>query len=273
MYDGASRPRRGNGGQLADTQRRTLFEPRDAGTSPWLGCGIRVVGQRLLCLKLSGTPGLAIGTTIAPDAGIPTASYPHYHCSTPVLILSITQPLFTVRDAMNTQPETNGELLRLHGEAVIELEHRNIGQEFGNPLGGLTEAVVCRAFNLVPTKRGNPIIDATDPRTKERYQIKGRWDPLNTGKYQMSAIRNIGKHQFDFVVVVIFNRDFSVRLAIRIPYGFVRQFTTRSEHTNSDRLSLSRKIIDDCGEENDFTIVVADAATELLLERSPMKNR
>ena len=131
----------------------------------------------------------------------------------------------------------NVELMRVHGEAVIELEHRGVGKELGNPLGGLTEAVVCRAFNLIPAAKGNPGVDATDPRTKKKYQIKGTWDPLNKGGHQFSAIRNISRHQFDFVVGVVFNRDFSVRGAYRIPYEVVRELTTRRDHTNANQLS------------------------------------
>ena len=104
-----------------------------------------------------------------------------------------------------------------------ELKLRDIAIAADNPAGGYAEALVCRGLGLERQRRGHPGFDGLDRSAEPavRYQIKGRRndnDRVHTG-----PLPNIGRHQFDHLVMVIFNTDFTVRRADKIPYCVVRE--------------------------------------------------
>src|SRR4051812_37807700 len=70
----------------------------------------------------------------------------------------------------------NSLLLRLYLDVLDAFYDRDILRtgDGGNVVGGYAEYLVAKALGLRRTPRKTPGCDAIDPRTKERYEVKGR---------------------------------------------------------------------------------------------------
>jgi hypothetical protein len=136
------------------------------------------------------------------------------------------------------------DLLRLYKEILEELEKRNICTTKDSPIGGYGEWLVARAFGGSRQGNSNKSVDVIAP-DGTRLQVKTRWLPLERDSRQLSAIRNLDKGGFDFIVAVLLDKDFKVLEAYQIPHAAVARLATRAEHTNSHRLVLTPKVCRD----------------------------
>ena len=115
------------------------------------------------------------------------------------------------------------ELLQCQGAAIDRLMDLGIIRTRNNPLGEYTEWLVCSGLGLqLVEKNSHPNFDAVDPRNNDqKYQIKGRRpdpDKEDPSRPQLSPAKGLGKNGFDFLVAVIYEDDFSIQHAIKIPY-------------------------------------------------------
>ena len=131
------------------------------------------------------------------------------------------------------------ELLRTHAAIIDELIRRDVVKTRNNPVGDYTEWLVSRCMNLELQPNSRASFDAVDA-SGIRYQIKGRRDSRT--RIQFSSIRNLDEQGFDFVIAVVFDDDYSIRFALKIPYGLVREFSKFQDHTNGHNLILTEKI-------------------------------
>ena len=137
------------------------------------------------------------------------------------------------------------ELLQTHAAVIDELKDRRVAKTRNNPIGDYTEWLVCRRMGLEMQANSKKSYDAVDA-NKTRYQIKGRKD--NRTHVQFSSIRNLDDEQgFDFVIAVVFNDDYSIRIAVKIPHRIVRELAKRQAHTNSHILILTDKAVEHPG--------------------------
>ena len=111
------------------------------------------------------------------------------------------------------------ELLQAHSAVIDELICRGVVKTRNNPIAGYTDWLVCRRLGLQIHGNSQAAFDAVD-REGIRYLIKGRYDSGNA--VQLSAIRNLDQHRFDFLIALVFNEDYSVRLAVKISHKAVR---------------------------------------------------
>lgn len=146
------------------------------------------------------------------------------------------------------------ELLQTRGAVIAELRRRGVVKTENNPIGDYTEWLVCNRLELQVQGNSQAAFDAVDPQDDTRYQIKGRRASGNS--VQFSAIRNLENHEFDFVVAVVFNEDYSIRFAFRIAYAAVKQLARYQEHTNSHLLILTERAVELDGVE-DITQLLA----------------
>ena len=131
---------------------------------------------------------------------------------------------------------TEIELLRTHAAIVDELIRRKVVKTRNNPIGDYTEWLVSTRMGLKLEPNSRASFDAKGA-TGTRYQIKGRRD---SGTHiQFSSIRNLDEQGFDFVVAVVFNDDYSIRLALKIPHRIVPEFAKYQAHTNAYNLILT----------------------------------
>ncbi|MFO0836009.1 MAG: hypothetical protein U0638_13640 [Phycisphaerales bacterium] len=129
------------------------------------------------------------------------------------------------------------ELLQLFCWTLEELRGREMVSSTNNPVGDFTEKIVINALGLKGTRKSNAGHDATDSRGK-RYQIKGRRITSHNPSRQLSFMRELESRPFDHLVGVLFDADFSVLRAAKIPFRVVRERARYSVHTKAHRFWL-----------------------------------
>ena len=130
------------------------------------------------------------------------------------------------------------ELLQSHTAVIDELIRRCVVTTHNNPIGDYTEWLVSNRMGMQRQANSKASYDAVDT-SGVKYQIKGRKDEKS--HVQFSAIRNLENQGFDFVIAVVFNNDYSVRFALKIPHKLVSEFAKFQEHTNGHILILTEK--------------------------------
>ena len=133
------------------------------------------------------------------------------------------------------------ELLQTHRAVIDVLIRRGVVKTRNNPIGDYTEWLVCRRLKLRVQGNSQAAYDAID-REGIRYQIKGRCDASNA--VQLGVIRNLDQHGFDFLVALVFNEDYSIRLAVKVSYEAVRNLARFRRHQNGHILTLNRSTVD-----------------------------
>lgn len=138
------------------------------------------------------------------------------------------------------QTKSPTELLCLHSEIINELQRRNIVRTQNNPVGDYTEWLVCNCWGLRMENNSKAGFDATDS-AGLRYQIKGRRS--SDRNVQFSAIRNLEKGQFDFVIAIAFNLDYTLRFAVKLSRQSIDRIARYRTHVNAHVLILTEKLV------------------------------
>ena len=141
---------------------------------------------------------------------------------------------FTQEEELSAMTEI--ELLRTHAATIDELMRRGVVKTRNNPIGDYTVWRVCRALNLDMESNRNKSFDAIDDRGG-RYKIKGRQE--ESSSVQLSVIRNLDDVEFDVLIAVVFNNDYSIRLAVRVPHKAVARMSKFRRHVNGHVLTLT----------------------------------
>lgn len=139
---------------------------------------------------------------------------------------------------------TELELLQTTEAIIEELRRRGVVANRNKPIGDYTEWLVCGCMGLDKAQNNQSGFDATDMEDR-RYQIKGRRQARGT--VQFSPIRNLENQDFDFVIAVAFNCDYSIRFAVLIPHQVVPRFAKYSRHLNGHLLRLTDQISAESG--------------------------
>jgi hypothetical protein len=142
------------------------------------------------------------------------------------------------------------ELLQLYARTLDTLKRKGITRSTNNPVADYAEAIVAKGLGPDLTAKSNAGYDAIHPETGMKYEIKARRPTKTNKSTQMSAIRNLDKAHFDYLVAVIFAEDFSVDYAALIPIESVRRLASYVAHTNSHKLMVPRSIFTNPGVEN-----------------------
>ena len=136
------------------------------------------------------------------------------------------------------------ELLQAHSAVIGELRRRKVVRTENNPLGDYTEWLVCNRLRLKAQGNSQAAFDAIDCQGV-RYQIKGRRSEANS--VQFSPIRKLKDHGFDFVIAVIFNTDYSVRLAVKVSYSAVPALARYRAYINGYIPIVTSKVVEQDG--------------------------
>jgi hypothetical protein len=129
------------------------------------------------------------------------------------------------------------QLLALHAQISDELVERRITRSYNNPTGDLAETLFCRAFGWEQAGKSFAHVDAIDPKTGTRYQIKGRRiTPVKSR--QLGALRDLLDGHFDFLAGVLFGPDYTVMRAAIIPCAVAIKAAKFVKRTNSHRFLL-----------------------------------
>lgn len=138
--------------------------------------------------------------------------------------------------------QSNLELLRLHARIIDELRRRDVLRSKNSPVGDYAEWLVATTFGWQLQPKSAAGYDAVDS-NGIKYQIKARRITPDNKSRQLSAIRNLEAEAFDYVIGVLFDREFTVAGAYRIPHGVVLACAKYKPHTNAHVLHLQGSLL------------------------------
>lgn len=132
------------------------------------------------------------------------------------------------------------KIMKDYSDILKTLVSENVVRTFNSPVGDYAEWLVAQTFNLTLCRNSETGYDATDA-AGVRYQVKSRWDNSGTQKsFSFNVIRDLDKGDpFDYLIAVIFNPDFSVKMAYKISIDDVRQKAKYNKHQNGHVLTIS----------------------------------
>ncbi|MBH0087285.1 hypothetical protein I6E84_13785 [Psychrobacter sp. SCQQ22] len=136
------------------------------------------------------------------------------------------------------------ELLRLQASATAELKRREIVRTNNNPLGDYTEWLVANTMDLELTSNSKAGYDAVSNKGL-KFQIKGRRVTPETPSRQLSAIRNYAEKDFDWLIAIIFDKDFNILNAYIMPHSVIGNYYPHRNHVNARVVVMSGAIIKD----------------------------
>ncbi len=148
------------------------------------------------------------------------------------------------------------ELLSTHGAVLEELRKRGILRSTNNPTGDYAEWLVSERLGLTLENNSARGFDATDSHGS-RYQIKGRRVTPENPSAQLGVIRSLERREFDFLVAVVFDADWHVIRAAKIPHDIVGQLAKFRSHTNGHVIHLRPTMLVEHGVE-DITSILKD---------------
>jgi hypothetical protein len=126
---------------------------------------------------------------------------------------------------------TVNELLAAHSAVLDELKRRGVVRSLNNPTGDYAEWLVAEHLGLSLQGNSEKGYDATDG-AGFRYQIKGRKLSPSNASTQLGVIRNLDKQEFDFLIAVVFDADWQVKSAAKIPHGVIADLAKHRKHVN-----------------------------------------
>lgn len=129
------------------------------------------------------------------------------------------------------------DLLRLHSEILTELKDRGVVRSKNNPTGDFAEWLTAKTLGLALEDNSAKGFDATDSKGN-RYQIKGRRITDDNPSTQLGVIRNLDAHEFDYLIAVILNSDWTVLRVAQIPYEQIDSLASFREHQNGHVMHL-----------------------------------
>lgn len=133
------------------------------------------------------------------------------------------------------------KLLENYSDIIIKLRDGGVLRSNNNPVADYAEYLVSKKFKLELTPNSNKSFDAIDLKTKKTYQVKSRRITRFNNSRQLSVIRSLN---FDFLIAVIFEENFKVREAYKIPKSIIKPPYTRfSKHQNGHILILKGDIL------------------------------
>ncbi|MFA6320280.1 MAG: hypothetical protein WCY36_00290 [Candidatus Omnitrophota bacterium] len=141
------------------------------------------------------------------------------------------------------------KILILFGDLMDELKKRGVVRTRNNPVADYAEWLTVRVFSLGIQTSSNKGFDAIDKKGI-RYQIKGRRLDASNPSRQLGVIRDLDKKGFDFLIAIIFNKDFTIHDAYKIPHELIGEYARYSKHQNGYILHLKGKILLAKGVEN-----------------------
>jgi hypothetical protein len=137
-------------------------------------------------------------------------------------------------------------LLILYNELMNELRRRKVIRSTNNPVGDYTEHLVKKKLDLSISGGSTAGFDAKDNKGR-RYQIKGRRVTKENRSTELSAIRNLKKKPFDFLIAVVYKQDFSVDYVAKLTCSAVKKHAGYSKHVNAWRLQMRRSLLNTPG--------------------------
>ncbi len=143
----------------------------------------------------------------------------------------------------NLENLTTLELMQLDAAILDELQRRGAIRT-KNALGDYAERLVADTLGLKLETNSTASYDAVDS-VGIKYQIKSRKPTVSNPSLQLGALRDLETQKFDFLIAIIFNPDFSVKQAVKIPHAIIASYAKYMKRPNAHRLILKGAILRD----------------------------
>jgi len=148
------------------------------------------------------------------------------------------------------------ELLRMHAAILGALKEKQILRTTNTPTGDYAEWLVARWMEEVGridatggglvtnSHKGYDIID----REKMRYQVKGRRLTSQNQSRELGVVRDLNDDNFDYLIAVVFEEDWDVKVAAQIPVEILRSMSNPiKSRINGHKFCLSDKLLEAVG--------------------------
>ncbi len=136
------------------------------------------------------------------------------------------------------------DLLRCYADILDELKHRHVVRTFNNPVADYAEWLVAQKLGLKLETNSRSGYDATNS-ANEKIQIKSRRLVPSNKSRQLGVIRNLEAVEFDYLIAVLFESDFNLMEAYKIPQNVITKYAKYSKHQNGYILHLRGNILKD----------------------------
>ncbi|MDN7807302.1 hypothetical protein [Burkholderia gladioli] len=150
---------------------------------------------------------------------------------------------------MDLSKRSIADLLATHCTVIEELQRRGVLRSGNNPTGDYAEWLVSSKLGLELAAKSCKGYDATD-RQKMKYEIKARRVTPSNPSTQMSPIRNLAGAHFDFLIAVVFDSDWNVSAAAKIPHQVVPVVASFRKHVNGHVMYLRPSVFSAAGVED-----------------------
>lgn len=148
------------------------------------------------------------------------------------------------------------ELLRCFADILDELKQRGVVRTRNNPVADYAEWLVSQRLGLLLERNSKSGYDATNT-NGERFQIKSRRLDVSNKSRQLSVVRNLEAGDFDYLIGILFDREFRVKEAYKMPQGIIANYADFNVHQNGHILHLKGNVLRDPSVE-DITRLLSD---------------
>jgi hypothetical protein len=132
-------------------------------------------------------------------------------------------------------------LLELFADILDVLQKRGVVHSTNNPVANYSEKLVTVALRLKPMPESTKGYDAVDSEGM-KYEIKGRRPTAKNPSRQLSMLRELEKHHFDYLVGIIFHENFKVMKGCIVPHNIVIERSRFTKHANAHIFQLTDDI-------------------------------
>jgi hypothetical protein len=139
---------------------------------------------------------------------------------------------------------TEQQLLQNYYHIIDELRKRKVVRTSNGPIGDYAEWLIAKQLGLTLVTNSTAGYDAIDS-SGLKYQIKSRRITPRRSHRQLSAIRNLKNHDFDYLIAILFNERVEVTSVMKMPHAIIEKYARYREHVNAHILILSGGILDD----------------------------
>jgi len=141
------------------------------------------------------------------------------------------------------------QLLHQYADILDKLRSCGVVRTRNNPVADYAECLAARALELTLERNSKLGYDAKNTKG-ERFQIKGRRLDATNQSRQLSVIRNLAAQEFNYLIGVLFDHDFIVMEAYKIPHQFIGKYARYNKHQNGHIFQLKGPILQDPMVEN-----------------------
>lgn len=149
------------------------------------------------------------------------------------------------------------DLFKCFADILDELKERGVVRTSNNPVADYAEWLVAKSLGLTLEHNSKASYDAINNKG-EQFQIKSRrFDPPKKSR-KLGLFRNFEEKRFDYLIGVLFEKDFTVREAYKIPHKIIENYARFSKHQNGHILNLKGKILEDPKVENITQLLISN---------------